>query len=237
MTDHAPAPPRAPDAPSPTGRVHRWARRLSTLVTAGVVVTVAIVAAANAVVVTRTAGDVVDDLDAVDPAQVAIVPGSLVRPDGSLGRAVAERVEAAVALHEAGLVDAVLLSGDHGTDSYNEPDAMRDVVLAAGVPPEDVFTDYAGFSTWHTMRRARDVFAVDRAVVVTQDFHVARAVDLGRAAGLDVQGYVAGTVGGPGRELIARVRGLGEATWRPTVTSGPTIPITGDGRTSWARPR
>ena len=100
----------------------------------------------------------------------------------------AERVDAAVGLYRDGTVDKVLVSGDNGTTDYDEPDAMRDAVLAAGVPPEDVFTDYAGFNTWHTMRRAADVFEVESAVVVTQDFHVARAVDLGRAAGLDVQG-------------------------------------------------
>lgn len=181
----------------------------------------------------RTDDAITDDPAAVSPAQVAIVPGSYVRPDGSLGRVVAERVAAAVGLYVDGTVDKVLVSGDNGDTDYDEPDAMRDAVLAAGVPPEDVFTDYAGFNTWHTMRRAADVFAVDTAVVVTQDFHLARAVDLGRAAGLDVQGLVAGDAGSGLREVLARVRGLGEAVVRPDVVGGPTIPITGDGRESW----
>jgi SanA protein len=157
-----------------------------------------------------------------------------VYPDGSLGRPVEERVRAAVALHDAGVVEKILVSGDNGTSEYNEPDAMRDAVLAAGVPPADVFTDYAGFSTWHTMRRAHDVFGVRTAVVVTQGVYAARTVDLGRAAGLDVQGYVVSEGGRRSREWLARVRGLGEATFRPRVTPGPAIPITGDGRSSWA---
>ncbi|MDF9715680.1 YdcF family protein [Nocardioides sp. ChNu-153] len=111
---------------------------------------------------------------------------------------------------------------------------MRDAVLAAGVPAEDVFVDYAGFSTWHTMRRAHDVFGVESAVVVTQDTYAVRAVDLGTAAGIEVQGYVAGDAGRHVRETLARVRGLGEATWRPSVTGGPAIPIDGDGRASWS---
>jgi len=193
-----------------------------------------LLATANVVVVARTSDAVADTIDEVRPAQVAIVPGSAVRPDGTLGRIVQQRVDAAVELHEAGLVEAVLVSGDNGTPAYNEPDAMRDAVLAAGVPAQDVFTDYAGFDTWHTMRRAREVFEVETAVVVTQDTYVARSVDLARAAGMEVHGYVAGDAGGLAREVLARVDGLREATWTPAVTGGEPFPITGDGRTSWA---
>lgn len=213
-------------------------RRL--LVVAGVLVTLGalLVGTANAVVLVRTHDRVTDDPTALPATQVAIVPGSLVRPDGTLGAVVQERVDAAVALYEAGTVGALLLSGDNGTPSYNEPDTMRDAVLAAGVPAEDVFTDYAGFNTWHTIRRAREVFEVDTAVVVTQGFHVARAVDLGRSAGLDVHGLAVGggNLRASSRELLARVRGLGEAVLQPDVTLGPTIAITGDGRDSWAEP-
>lgn len=189
---------------------------------------------ANVVVVQRADQHVTGDLEALAPAQVAIVPGSLVRGDGTLGDVVAERVDAAVALYDAGVVDALLVSGDNGTPDYNEPDAMRDAALAAGVPAEDVFTDYAGFSTWATMRRATEIFGVDSAVVVTQDAYAARSVDLARAAGIEAQALEAGTAAGGPREVLARVRGLGQATWRPEVTGGETIPITGDGRRSWA---
>lgn len=212
----------------------RWRKAVLRACVVGVVLGAVVVAAANAVVVSRTSDRVTTDPDDLDRVQVAIVPGSRVRDDGSLGRVVAERVEAATALYRDGTVDKVLVSGDNGTATYNEPDAMRDAVLAAGVPAEDVFTDYAGFSTWHTMRRAKEIFEVETAVVVTQGTYVARAVDLGLAAGIDIQGYAIGDGGRWGRELLARVRGLGEAIWRPGVTGGPTIPITGDGRASWA---
>lgn len=204
------------------------------LVVAVLALPVLVLAIANAVVVLRTDQLVVRDVADVAPAQVAIVPGSLVRPDGSLGDVVQERVDAAVALHEAGVVEKILVSGDNGDPSYNEPDAMRDAALAAGVPAEDVFTDYAGFNTWHTMRRAAEVFEVTSAVVVTQGFHTARAVDLGLAAGLEVQGLATDEGSHTARELVARVRGLWEATVTPDVTPGEPLPITGDGRTSWA---
>ncbi|HSK61490.1 MAG TPA: ElyC/SanA/YdcF family protein [Actinomycetospora sp.] len=210
-------------------------RRAPAVVLAACVLLAAlVVVAANVVVVERTDHAVTADAAAVRPAAVAVVPGSRVRPDGSLGDIVRQRVDAAVALYRDGRVEKLLVSGDHGRPDYNEPDAMRDAALASGVAPEDVFTDYAGFDTWHTMRRARDVFGVTTAVVVTQAPGMARAVDLARAAGLDAQGLVTGNGGRAGREVLARVRGLGQATFRPEVTGGPAIPIDGDGRTSWA---
>ena len=196
-------------------------------------------AAANAIVLVRAHGHVHGDAADLSPAQAAIVPGALVKPDGRLSVMLRDRVEGAIELYRAGVVDKILLSGDHHRLGYDEPDTMRDAVVAAGVPPQDVFTDYAGFDTWSTMVRAREVFGVDTAVVVTQGFHVARAVDLGRAAGLDVQGYpVDGAYGRKGlesdaREVLARVKGLRQATTRPDVLLGPALPITGDGRTSW----
>lgn len=212
------------------GRLRRVAVR-AVAVGAGLVVL--LVVTSNAVVLARSGDHVVAEVADLDRAQVAIVPGSLVRPGGRLGAVVQQRVDAAVALYEAGVVDKLLVSGDNGTAAYNEPDAMRDAALAAGVAPQDVFTDYAGFNTWHTMRRAHDVFAVRSAVVVTQSTYAARSVDLARAAGIDAQGYVAGEGGRALREVLARLRGFGEATLRPGVTGGPALPVTGDGRSSW----
>ena len=103
------------------------------------------------------------------------------------------------------------------------------------MPAEDVFTDYAGFNTWATMRRAHDVFGVTDAVVITQELYMPRTVHLARAADIDVQGLAVGDGGGLiAREVLARVRGLGQAIVRPGVTEGTPIPIDGDGRTSWA---
>lgn len=214
--------------------MNRWVRRARRTVVAGVLLGGGVVAGANAVVITRTGDDVTADPSRLEHAQVAIVPSSFVHADGTLGRVVQQRLDAAVQLYRAGTVDKILVSGDNGTTEYDEPDAMRRAALEAGVRARDVFTDYAGFNTWHTMRRAHDVFQVETAIVVTQDHYVARSVDLAHAAGIDVQGFVAGSRGMGYREVLARVRGLGEATIKPDVTGGATIPITGDGRDSWA---
>jgi SanA protein len=197
------------------------------------------VSGANAVVLARSHGRIHAGVGGVHAAQVAIVPGALVRSDGTMSAMLRDRVAGAVALYESGTVTRILVSGDHHRLGYDETDTMRDAVLAAGVPAEAVFTDYAGFDTWSTMRRARQVFDVRSAVVVTQGFHAARAVDLGRAAGIDTQALtVGGSYGTKGRissirEVVARVKGLGEAILRPAVTGGPELPISGAGPSSW----
>ena len=198
----------------------------------------AAVLALNAYVLVRGSGATRDVAD-VAHAQVAIVPGALVHADGRMSAMLADRVAGAVALYEAGKVDRVLVSGDHGRLGYNETDTMRDAVIAAGVPAARVFTDYAGFDTWSTVRRAREIFGVSDAVLVTQPFHMPRALYLGRAAGLEVQGLETtrdyGNKGalGAARELLARVKGAGQGIVRPAVLGGPELPIGGDGRSSW----
>ena len=211
-----------------------WSRRVGVAGLLAFLAGIAAVVAANVVVVARTSDDLTREADELESAQAVIVPGAGVYADGSLGRPVRERVDAAIDLYDAGLVEKILLSGDNGDESYNEPDAMRRAVLAAGVAPEDVFTDYAGFDTWHTMRRAADVFGVETAVVVTQGVYAARTVQLGQGAGIDTQGYVVSEGGRRAREWLARLTGLYEAERRPAVTAGDPIPITGDGRASWS---
>jgi SanA protein len=210
--------------------------KLGVLVTAIGMLTLA---GANAVVLARAHGRIHSAVPDVGRAEVAIVPGALVRSDGSMSAMLRDRVAGAVALYRAGTVDRILVSGDHHRLGYDETDTMRDAVLAAGVPAEAVFTDYAGFDTWSTMQRARQIFGVTSAVVVTQGFHAARAVDLGLAAGVDTQALtVGGSYGTKGRissirEVVARVKGLGEATFRPRVMGGPELPISGAGPGSW----
>jgi SanA protein len=199
------------------------------------------VLALNAYVLLRGDG-AARDVGAVRHAEVAIVPGALVYRDGRMSRMLADRVNGAVALYRAGKVDRLLVSGDHGKLGYDEPGAMKRALLAAGVPADAIFTDHAGFDTWSTVVRARSIFGVRDAIVVTQDFHMSRALYLGRAAGLHAQGLVTGgAYGSKGtqstlRELLARVKSVGQGTLHPAVLGGPPHPIGGDGRLSWGPP-
>ncbi|MDT0302439.1 SanA/YdcF family protein [Streptomonospora wellingtoniae] len=154
---------------------------------------------------------------------VAIVLGAGLRGDGTPTTLLARRLDIAARLYRTERVEAVLVSGDNSVASYNEPDAMRDYLAAAGVPRRKVAADYAGFSTWETCTRARRIFGVEAASVVTQNFHLPRAVALCSGAGIDAQGvgdssYTArttATVYGYVREVPAAFPAVYQALLRP----------------------
>lgn len=100
----------------------------------------------------------------------------------------AHRLDAAAELYRAGKVRVVLVTGDNSRVEYDEPDAMRTYLTARGVPDKQIVSDYAGFDTWDSCVRVKKIFGVDRAVLVTQDFHIRRAVALCQAAGVESYG-------------------------------------------------
>ncbi len=205
-----------------------------------VVLGVATLLISNALVLLGTRDEITDRPAQAPQAQVAIVLGARVQPDGRMSAMLADRVSTGARLYLAGKVEKVLASGDHGTRGYDEVNAMRRGLLDAGVPDRDIFTDHAGFDTWSSMVRAQKVFGVESALVVTQGFHLPRAVWLGKRAGLDVHG-VSSDLRGYGRqnrrssvrEWLARPKAVQEvAVGRDPRFLGPQIPITGDGRLS-----
>ncbi|MEV5410575.1 ElyC/SanA/YdcF family protein [Thermopolyspora sp. NPDC052614] len=124
---------------------------------------------------------------AVPHAPVALVLGAGLYA-GQPTLMLARRLDVAAELYRAGRVRVLLLSGDHGRVGYDEPTAMRDYLVARGVPARMMVLDYAGFDTWDSCVRARKVFGVSKLTVVTQDFHLPRAVTLCRQAGIDAFG-------------------------------------------------
>ncbi|MFD6949187.1 hypothetical protein A6A08_05640 [Nocardiopsis sp. TSRI0078] len=157
---------------------------------------------------------------------VALVLGAGVRPDGQPSLLLARRLDTAAGLYFDGRVDAVLVTGDNSVEHYNETDTMSEYLVEAGVPRERIVGDYAGFSTWDSCARAHEVFGVEEATVVTQDFHLPRAVRLCRAAGIDAVGVADSslrertfaTVYGWLREVPAAVAALGTVVLRPDPT-------------------
>jgi SanA protein len=201
---------------------------------------VLVVGGSNALVLLSGGSEDYDRPADAPHAQVALVLGAHVRPDGSMTSMLTDRVRVAADLYRAGKVDKVLVSGDHGRVDYDEVNPMKRALVAAGVPERDVFTDHAGFDTWDSVVRAKKVFDVRSALVVTQGFHLPRAVWLARRAGLDAHG-VSADLHGYGeqgrrsrmREVLARVKAVEEAvTGSKPRFLGPKIPITGDGRAS-----
>jgi len=127
----------------------------------------------------------------VPQRSVALVLGAGLWPDASLTPVLADRVATAVDLYRAGVVQKLLFSGDNRFVDYNEPQRMLEYAVRLGVPEDDVVLDYAGRRTYDSCYRARAIFGVERAVIVTQRFHVARALYLCDALGVDAVAVVA----------------------------------------------
>jgi SanA protein len=208
---------------------------------AGMAVVLALaVGVANAIVLLG-GGGVRTDPRAVPHAQAALVLGALVQPDGRPSPMLEDRLVAAAALYRDGKVDRVLASGDHGRPDYDEVNAMRRELVRLGVPDRAIFTDHAGFATLDSVVRARKVFGVHSAIVVTQGFHLPRALWLARRAGLTAYGLEAGSgkaYGSKGtlarvREMLARTKAVADVvTGAQPKFLGPRIDIAGDARKS-----
>lgn len=168
---------------------------------------------------------------------VAIVLGARVYENGTPSRLLADRLQTTLELYQSGRVKKILVSGDHGRTAYDEVNVCRRWLQERSVAPQDIFMDHAGFDTYNTMTRARQVFAVDAAIIVTQDFHLLRAVYLARAAGIDAVGLKADRYHYPHlwyltlRESVARLKAFAEVQLHVSPHYlGPQIPITGDGQ-------
>ncbi|MCZ0205257.1 YdcF family protein [Streptomyces achromogenes] len=156
----------------------------------------------------------------VPRTEVAVVFGAGLW-DGEPSPYLAHRLDAAVTLYRAGRIEVVLVTGDNSREDYDEPDAMRAYLTDHGVPDRRIVSDYAGFDTWDSCVRARRIFGVDRAVLISQDFHIRRAVALCEAAGVDSYGVgvaaehdVTWYYGGA-RELFAAGKAALDAVFRP----------------------
>ena len=125
------------------------------------------------------------------PRRVAIVFGAGLRRDGTPTAILRDRVETAADLYFSGKVEKILMSGDNRFDYYNEPESMRQYALSLGVPAQAIALDYAGRRTYDTCYRARSIFGVESALLVSQKFHLPRALFLCNALGLDAAGVEA----------------------------------------------
>lgn len=168
-----------------------WKKRL--LIVAALIVLSPILA--RAWVHISVADRVHSDIASVPECRVAMVLGAKVRPDGSLSASLASRVDKAIELYRAGKCEKLLMSGDNRFHNYNEPERMRDYAVARGVPARDIGLDYAGRRTFDSVYRARHIFGLKRMIVVTQSFHVDRAVFLCNHIGIDAYGVGASDVG------------------------------------------
>ncbi len=183
------------------------------------------------------------NITSLPESYTVIIPGAKVY-ENNISDVVRDRIEAGVDCVNHSKAQRILISGDHGRTDYDEVNQMRLYMQRIyNVQPDIIFMDHAGFSTYETMYRARDIFCVNDAVVVTQKFHLARSVYIGRKLGLNIVGYEAPELTGYSkqthtnwntREALARIK----AFFMVLLNSKPTylgeqIPITGNAKASW----
>ena len=153
------------------------------------------VAGASLLVVNTARGRTYSDPARIPLRHVGLVLGcSRLLPDGRENGFFAYRIEAAARLFHAGKVDYLVVSGDNHVKSYDEPRDMKESLIAAGVPPERIFCDYAGRRTLDSVMRVRDVFSQNSVTIISQKFHNERAIFIARHAGFDAIGFNAGEV-------------------------------------------
>lgn len=185
---------------------------------------------------TEINSDEAESLRSIDP-QCILVLGCAAWASDEPSPMLRDRLDTAIALYKKGVAPKLLLSGDNSVPEYSEPDCMYRYALSQGVADEDIFLDFAGFSTYESIYRARDVFCADRVVIVTQKYHLYRALRIADALGLEAKGAAAGQRQYTGRhyrelrEVLARDKDLIKCILKPEPTFlGDKIPVDGDGR-------
>lgn len=183
----------------------------------------------------RASPYIYEEMQGVPEAQVALIPGAAILKNGDLSPIFKDRANTAVELYKDGKVSKILVSGDNSTVAHNEVNPVRDYLLIKGIPDENIFLDHAGFDTYSTMYRARDIFQVSSVIITTQSFHLPRAIFIARALGITAYGLSAdeGRIRTKNyiREIFANEKAVLSLIFhlKPKYL-GNTIPITGDGR-------
>lgn len=180
-------------------------------------------------------------LESDTKADAVIVLGARVFSNGTLSDMLEDRMNVGIQAVKNNMSNKLLVSGDHGRKEYDEVNSMKDYALGKGLKPEDVFMDHAGFSTYETMYRAKEIFGVKKAIIITQDYHLKRAIYIARRLGIEAYGIPSDEHTYPmmlkyeTREKLARIKDFIYVNFlkpKPTYL-GEAIPITGDGRLTY----
>lgn len=165
-----------------------------------------------------------------------IILGCQVKDDGSLSHMLRDRLMRGLEVYETGAAPKLLMSGDHGREEYDEVGAMKNYAIENGVPSENVFMDHAGFSTYETMYRAKEIFKAEKVIIVTQEYHLYRALYIAERLGMEAYGVSADLNRYAGqsmrdfREVLARCKDWAMCIFKPEPTYlGEAIPVSGNG--------
>lgn len=175
----------------------------------------------------------------LEDADAVLVLGAYVDKNGIVSVMLKDRLETGLDVFKQGKAPKIIVSGDHGKKDYDEVNAMKKYLLDKGVSDEDIFMDHAGFNTYESMYRAKEVFLANKIIIVTQQYHLMRAVFIARQLGIDAYGVAADKQNYGSvmtiyniRETLARVKDfLNVNIFKPKPTFlGEEIPVSGDAR-------
>ena len=212
-------------------------RRVLDMIVAVALAIVAVFAVTNVVTIVGSKGSIVSaDEASISSADAIVVLGASVFADGTPSGILQDRLDDGIALYFAGVAPKLIMSGDNGTESYNEVRVMKQYAIAQGVPSEDIFCDHAGFSTYESMYRAKYVFGCQRIVVATQTYHLYRALWSAKSLGMQATGVPSDyheyqkQLQYDIREVPARTKDFFKALFRvPSTYVGDAISLDQDG--------
>ena len=196
----------------------------------------------NAYVVESTKDNMIDlhNSAGLEEIDCILILGCKVQSDGTLSHMLNDRMEVGVDAYfgqvAEGRMPKILVSGDHGTVEYNEVEAMKQFAIDKDVPSDDIFMDHAGFSTYESVYRAKEIFGADKIIIVTQEYHLHRALYIAEALGVEAYGIsadlrsYAGQAKYDAREILARNKDFLSAIFKPEPTYlGDKISLEGSG--------
>ena len=180
--------------------------------------------------------NIIQEVENAKESDAILVLGCQVMEDGSLSLMLKDRLDKAIELYKQGISEKIIVSGDHGREEYDEVNAMKKYLIENEIPSESIFMDHAGFSTYESLYRAGYIFKVEKLIVVTQEYHLYRAVYIGNKLGIETYGVPAektlyyGQTSREIREILARDKDFVKCIFKSKPTYlGESIPVSGNG--------
>jgi vancomycin permeability regulator SanA len=178
----------------------------------------------------------VSEASELEDVDCIVVLGCGINPDGKPSDMLRDRLNFAIEIYKNGGAPKLLMSGDHGRVGYNEVGVMKQYAIDNGVPSEDIFMDHAGFSTYETMYRAKEIFKASKVIVVTQEYHLYRGMYNAEKLGMETYGVASDVYWYQNefyretREVVARCKDFLWCIFKPEPTYlGEAIPVSGNG--------
>ncbi len=218
----------------------KFFKKIFLAVVAGLIIAIFAILAINFYINLQSKAYIFQGMNDLPEAEVALVLGAKVYQQGIMSGMLEDRVETAFDLYKKGKVEKILISGDHGREDYDEVNTVKDHLLNKGVDRENIFLDHAGFDTYDSLYRAKEIFEVQSVIVTTQNFHLPRAVYIGKSLGIETYGLsadrhlYANIDYNRSREILSKVKAFFDVSLRAKPKFlGEKIPIFGDSEKSW----